>query len=297
MISRFQLSPPHDPSKAFGKHHKTLNKQDFPKTAESAFHGNRHEQSRFQSIVASAFEPKSQNPEFNEDALNAFGKKQTTGNKDVDPAFQRRVKQDNFDDTAMSAFGKKVKKTEKFENEQPKQQFIVGNSLLTHVMNILSDDSGGEWTASALRKRNSKPSVMVEVDEFPSLGSKKTEDEHFPALGSVQSGKSKAANSSSVSFAHLVKKRAEEEAKEAEEQEIIEKKRQEALRKRKDETNRIKQSRVRYNDVKFRSVQSTLDNDVANEESFDGVLDDEDDANEEEKSISDNEHDNFDDYY
>ena len=289
ITSRFQIALPHDPSKAFGKH-KVHSKHEFPKTAESAFHSSRQDSSRFQTENMPAFHPKAINPSFSEDAVNAFGKKQAVGGNDIDPAFQRRGKQDNFDDTAIHAFGKKAGK---FITE-PTQPFVGRDSLLNHLMSVLPEDTGGEWTTSALRKKVVKPAVMVEEEEFPVLGSKRTMEDEFPALGSA---KSKTNTSSSVSFANLVKKRADEDAKEAEEKAIAEKKRQDALNKRKEELNRMKQSRVLYKDTKFRAVPSMDDveeDESTAEKNEDDEYNEEDEQDEEE---TDNGHDAFDDYY
>jgi hypothetical protein len=154
-------------------------------------------------------------------------------------------------------------------------------------MNALPEDDGPEWTKSAFRKHASKPRIQVEErEQFPALGSKKADDE-FPALSS---GKSKAPSSPSVSFANLVKKRAEQDAKEAEEFARVEKKRLDAEKKRLDELDRIKKARKLYSGNSFHVVRREMDTeDEENQEDVeDAENDDEvDDVAEDTNSVQD----------
>ena len=294
MTSRFQISFPHDASRAFGKHHKVQNNRDFPTSAETAFRSIRHEGSRAQEKPL--FESKRPNPAFTDEALSAFGKKHSATGNDIDQAFQSKNAYDNFSQDALSAFGKKSnrKVDRDADNDSgPAPQFVDPKSLMHLVLNALpEDDGGGEWTKSAFRKNTSKPLVQVEEQEqFPALGSKKMEDE-FPALSS---GKSKAKDSPTVSFANLVKKRAEQDAKEAEEFARVEKKRLDAEKKRLDELDRIKKARKIYSGNSFHVVRREMideDDDVQEDVEDTENGDDADDVAEDNNS----EHDDMDDY-
>ena len=153
-------------------------------------------------------QPSRQPPSFAEDAVQAFGKKATREFMIEPSAFQNRQSRDNFDENAMNAFGKKYK--------GPREGQPVEES--------------GDWTGSALR-RVTKPIVTIDEEEqFPALGSKKSNEK----LTSAKSGKP-------VSFVSLVKKLAEDDAIEAERKAEAEKRSMELARKRKEENDRYKQ--------------------------------------------------------
>lgn len=289
MTSRFQISFPHDASRAFGKHHKVQNNRDFPTNAEAAFRSVRHDGAS-KAQEKPLFESKHPNPAFTDEALSAFGKKHSATGNDIDQAFQSKNAYDNFSQDALSAFGKKSnrKADRDADNDAgPAPKFVDPKSLVHLVMNMLPEDDGSEWTKSAFRKHTSKPLVQVEEKEqFPALGSKKMEDE-FPALSS---GKSKAKDSPTMSFANLVKKRAEQDAKEAEEFARIEKKRLEAEKKRLDELDRIKKARKMYSGNSFHVVRRDMvdeDDDVQEEVEDAENGDDADDVAEDTNSVQD----------
>ena len=177
----------------------------------------------------SAFEHKRENVAFAEEALSAFGKKQNISAGQInDPAFQNRTTRGNFSEDATAAFGKKSSKRGDPDTQASK------------ILGQFQHDAAQDWTSSALRTKTEKPSIvtLAAEDEFPTLA-KKTEEE-FPSLGSGKSSKTKS--SPSMSFASLVKKRAEEDAKEAEELAKAEAKRLDILKRRKEERDRYKRS-------------------------------------------------------
>jgi hypothetical protein len=186
-----------------------------------------------------------QPPLFAEDAAQAFGKKVTR--EFVEPsAFQNRQTRDNFDENAMNAFGKKYK--------GPREEPVVEES--------------GDWTGSALR-RVTKPIVKIDEEEqFPALGSKKSNEKTTSVKGAKP-----------VSFVSLVKKLAEEDAIEAERKAEAEKRSLEAARKRKEENDRYKQrSSI---SIKKKLQQFPLEPDDVDEDSIAGEFahdDDEDDV-------------------
>ena len=147
------------------------------------------------------------NPEFSESAISAFGKR-------------NEAQHGSFQEDASQAFGKK--------KEEPKQ--TLNNSIAGTV-------SSNEWSSSALRKVE-KPSL--EIDAFPALSS----NDMFPPLGSSPSAKKDS--SPKVSFVNLVKKRAEDDAKEAEEAMKQERKQREILKKRQEELARRKLAHTHY---------------------------------------------------
>lgn len=205
--------------------------------------------------------------------MQAFGRKSATHEFGPDnAAFQPRHTQDNFDDTATHAFRKK--RVEEKHTSDAKPVHSNPHSLLNIVLNALPD-STEEWKESAFRKKTNKPALKVEEEAFPQLDA-------FPPLGSSKS--SKSVSSPSMSFANLVKKRAEDEAKEAEEKAAIEKKRMDERKKRQDELDREKASRILYNKNKFRAIQlepeedQELEDTMPNDELGDDCQEEEEDA-------------------
>lgn len=282
--SRFQIALPNDPLKAFGKHSKIP--RDFPKTTENAFQSLHQEQPRFRSSTTSVFESNAKNPAFTEEAMMAFGRKAQTADVGADnAAFQPRHAQDNFDESATHAFRKK--RTEEKSSQGKTGNFVAHNSLQNVVMNALEDENTNEWKESAWRKHTAKPSLKMEEEAFPQLGSK----DPFPPLGSSKSSQSKLANSPSVSFANLVKKRAEEEAKELEEKTLHEKRRADERKKRQDELDREKKARVLYNKNNLRAIRMEEDEDqeldIGDEEHYNERAEDEDEVEKDESNSED----------
>lgn len=148
-------------------------------------------------------------PEFSESAISAFGKRS-------------EAHHGSFQEDASQAFGKK-----------PEEQHNSYGARMQHIGVV----SSNEWSSSALRKIE-KPSL--EIDSFPALSS----IDLFPPLGSSPSAKKDA--SPKVSFVHLVKKRAEDDAKEAEEAMKRELKQREILTKRQEELARRKLVHTHY---------------------------------------------------
>ena len=184
----------------------------FPSDASKAFGKHTRttvEPSRFQMGGKEV-----KNPEFSESAMSAFGKRIDAQNG-------------SFQEDASYAFGKKPIK------DGPNQSFVSyvpSNSIAGGV-------PSNEWSSSALRKVE-KP--FVEIDPFPSLSS----IDMFPPLGS--SPNAKKDSSPKVSFVDLVKKRAEDDAKEAEEVMKRELKQREILTKRQEEVAQRKLVHAHY---------------------------------------------------
>lgn len=291
MASRFQNAFPQDAAKAFGKHLpkiKPTRDNDFPKSAENAFRSLHHEHvPRFgnqdQEQGPKAFDTRREVPTFDNAALSAFGKKQAPpAINSMDPAFQGRPIRENFSENASAAFSKKTNKRTENYDEKPVKEFIHPNSIASIIMDKLQDSN--EWSSSALRtkpKKQTKPMLDITEakDEFPSLGSKKDD---FPSLGSAKKSAIKA--SPSVSFANLVKKRAEEDAKEAEDQALAEEKRLSELKKRKDEAERIKRNRLCIPSMKNQILSHDDDDDKVSVEEEDHMYDSDDDKKDNKES-------------
>jgi hypothetical protein len=286
MASRFQNAFPSDAAKAFGKHIKVQKTNEFPKAAENAFRSVRNEDSsrlKQTNPIPNAFETKRENPAFTDSALNAFGKIHSDLNEQ---AFQSQGKgknnnksHENFNEDAMHAFGKKASKRVS-ESHEPSD----------------TTSSTGEWQGSALRsitkeKAKEKPELNIDaVSDFPVLGSKK--EDAFPPLGSNKSKTSSAKSASpNVSFANLVKKRAEEDAKEADELARVEAKRQAAAKKKQEEADRAKKARSLYLENKRRIQRNEAE--FEEKDAADNVSDDgEADADEGNDEDNDNDDDN-----
>ena len=156
-------------------------------------------------------------------------------------------------------------------------------------------------------KAKEKPELNIDaVSDFPVLGSKK--EDAFPPLGSNKSKTSSAKSASpNVSFANLVKKRAEEDAKEADELARVEAKRQAAAKKKQEEADRAKKARSLYLENKRRIQRNEAEfeeKDAADNVSDDGEADadegnddDNDDDNGYSNTISKAEEDDHDDNY
>jgi hypothetical protein len=253
MAYRFQNAFPNDPAKAFGKHAPAIKQKgsyDFPKNVEGAFRSLH----QTRTPGTTEFDVKKENPGFDSAALCAFGKKNVTNI--TDQAFQGRNSHDGFSESASSAFGKKARR------EEANQDIVARSSTSPSPL------PSSEWSTSALRSKKDKPVIVVkEEEEFPVLGSKK---EEFPSLSSSKS-KSKTS-SPTISFATLVKKRAEDDEKEAEKLAIEEAKRLSALKRLKEEKERIRRSRLKI-------VSNQILNDAQPD---DEEIDSEEDAAEEE---------------
>ena len=189
-------------------------------------------------------------PEFSESAMSAFGKRTDAHHG-------------SFQEDASQAFGKK--------HEEPKQSFV----------SYAGDVSSNEWSSSALRKVEKPP---VDIDPFPALSSV----DMFPPLGS--SPNAKKDSSPKVSFVDLVKKRAEDDAKEAEEAMKRERKQREILAKRQEEVAQRKLAHAHYveqSKLLNRTVQEIEqeDDDVPIEDEMDPEEDDAADIDGEDENV------------
>lgn len=235
----------------------------FPSDASKAF-GKRSQQPSETSRFRINVESNNHIPPFSESAINAFGKKNEKLNSE-------------FQEDASYAFGKKTMK------EESRQPYSSIND---------TDSNSNDWSSSALRKIH-KPSLDIsETEQFPSLSSLR--DDMFPALGSPVSSNNKLSNKSpgsKASFVDLVKKRAEEDAKEAEEAMKLELKQREIQKKRQEEISRRKLAHIQYLEQSKSKNRDTNDYENLDDSIYpddEQCADCDDDASEEEEEQEDN---------
>ena len=242
----------------------------FSDSAHSAF--GKKQENMGSRLMDPAFQKSGNQTTFSEDALMAFGKKHDdTSSRVTESAFQKSGNQTAFTDDAIMAFGKKAdkKKVDPYDASTSGYASIHSPVLRNTLSELLPSSlmNPSEWSTSALRSNTKKPHLVVETEDFPVLGSKKAEEEKemFPTLGSGSSKGTKkgpVTSSPKVSFADLIKKRAEEDAKEQEEQQRIMLKKNEILMKKQQEIALRKEQQDMY------FMKAPMENKIINDDDF-----------------------------